>query len=86
MTVIPQLTADYVSLLSGRKTGATVRFAAAPDQEFHLPLSESSAGWAEVRGGLTFGDGPLTLGLSGQHATGGAMVDQRAQADLKFRF
>ena len=86
VTVIPQLTADYVSLLSGRKTGATVRFAAAPDQEFHLPLSESSAGWAEVRGGLTFGDGPLTLGLSGQHATGGAMVDQRAQADLRFRF
>ena len=86
VTIVPQLTADYVSLLSGRKTGATVRFAAAPDEAFHLPLAESAAGWAEVRGGVTFGDGPLTLGLSGQHATGGAMVDQRAQADLRFRF
>ena len=84
--VVPQLSADYVSLLSGRKMGATVRFAVAPGEAFHLPLAETSAGWAEVRGGVTFGEGPLTLGLSGQHATGGAMIDQRAQADLRFRF
>ena len=86
VTIIPQLSADYVSLLSGRNTGATVRFAAAPDEAFHLPLASSGAGGAEVKGGVTFGDGPLTLGLSGQHATGGAMTDQRGQADIRFRF
>ena len=86
IAVVPQLSADYVSLLSGRRVGATVRFAVAPDVAIHLPLAESDAGWAEVKGGVTFGDGPMILGLSGQHATGGAMTDQRAQAELRFRF
>jgi subtilase-type serine protease len=86
ITVVPQLSADYVSLLSGAKTGATVRFAVAPDEAFHLPLATSSSGWAEIKGGVTFGDGPFTLGLSGQHATGNAMTDNRGQADIRFRF
>lgn len=86
VAVMPQLTADYVSLLSGRKMGATVRFAVAPDEAIHLPLNTTGSGWAEFKGGVTFGDGPLTLGLSGQHATGGALTDQRAQADISFRF
>lgn len=86
VAVVPQLSADYVSLLSGRETGATVRFAVAPDEAIHLPLSSAGSGWAEFKGGVTFGDGPLTLGLSGQHATGGAMTDQRAQADIRFRW
>ena len=86
VAVIPQLSLDYVSLLSGRKTGATVHFAVAPDEAIFLPLANNAAGWAEIKGGVTFGDGPMTLGLSGQHATAGAMADQRAQAELRFRF
>lgn len=87
VAVTPQLSADYVTLLAGRETGATVRFAAAPDEAFYLPLGYASSGWAEVKGGVTFGDGPFTLGLSGQHAVGaGEMSDQRAQADIRFRF
>jgi subtilase-type serine protease len=86
VTVVPQLSADYVSLLSGAKTGARVRFAVAPDHAFDLPLTDGSTAWAEIKGGVTFGDGPFTLGLSGQHATGNAMTDNRAQADVRFRF
>jgi subtilase-type serine protease len=86
VAVVPQMSLDYVSLLSGAKTGATVRFAVAPDEAFHLPLASGSSGWAEFKGGVTFGDGPFTLGLSGQHAAGQAMTDNRAQADIRFRF
>jgi hypothetical protein len=86
VTVVPQLSADYVSLLSGARTGARVRFAVAPDHAFDLPLTDGSTAWAEIKGGVTFGDGPFTLGLSGQHATGNAMTDNRAQADVRFRF
>ena len=87
VSVVPMLSADYVRLLAGREMGATVRFAVAPGEAFYLPLSESSIGFAEFKGGVTFGDGPLTLGLSGQGAFGADnMSDQRAQADLRFRF
>jgi hypothetical protein len=86
VTIVPQLAADYVSLLSGGEAGATVRFAVAPEEAIHLPLVSAGPGWVEFKGGVTFGEGPLTLGLSGQHATGRAMTDQRAQADLRFRF
>jgi uncharacterized protein with beta-barrel porin domain len=87
ITVKPQLSADYVTLLSGREDGATVRFAAAPDEAIRLPLGYASSGYAEITGGVTFGDGPFQLGLSGQHAVGaGDMSDQRAQADIRFRF
>jgi hypothetical protein len=86
VTIVPQLAADYVSLLSGGEAGATVRFAVAPEEAIHLPLASAGSGWVEFKGGVTFGEGPLTLGLSGQHATGRAMTDQRAQADLRFRF
>jgi uncharacterized protein with beta-barrel porin domain len=86
-TIKPQISADYVSLLSGRNIDATVRFAAAPDVAIALPLTTSGSGWAEVKGGVTIGDGPVTLGLSGQHAVGASEIsDQRAQADLKIRF
>jgi hypothetical protein len=80
------MAAPDVSLLSGGEAGATVRFAVAPEEAIHLPLVSAGPGWVEFKGGVTFGEGPLTLGLSGQHATGGAMTDQRAQADLRFRF
>ena len=86
VTIVPHLSADYVALLSGRETGATFRFAAAPGEAIQLPLASSGSGWGEVAGGITFGDGPLTLGLSGQYATGNSMTDQRGQADLRFRF
>lgn len=87
LMVRPQLSADYTQLLSGRNVGATVRFAAAPDVAIGLPLSRSDAGWAEIKGGVMFGDGPVTLNLSGQHATGGNdLSDKRAQADLTIRF
>ncbi len=86
-TIKPQISADYVNLLAGRETGVTVRFAAAPDVGFALPLSVSKSGWVEAKGGVTFDKGPFSFGLSGQHAVGGgAMSDQRAQADFRFRF
>lgn len=87
LTVTPSVSADYVTLLSGRETGMTVRFAAAPDQGIALPLATGASGWAEFKGGVTIEQGDLSLGLSGQHATGGSdMTDQRGQVDLRFRF
>lgn len=86
VSITPQLSADYISLLSGREMGANVRFASAPGEVFYLPLATSDRGWAEVKGGVTFGDGPVSLGLSGQHSTSDAMTDNRAQAELRIRF
>lgn len=86
-SIKPQISADYVNLVSGRDRGALVRFAAAPEHAIALPLTSGAGSWAEIKGGVMFGDGPVTLGLSGQQTVGAAeLSDQRAQAEFKFRF
>ncbi|HMI39961.1 MAG TPA: autotransporter domain-containing protein, partial [Sphingomicrobium sp.] len=86
-TVRPNIQADYVKLLSGASSNAIVRFAAAPDINFALPLTSGSSGWTEVKGGVEFGRGAFTLGLNGQAAVGNApIVDQRGAVDLTLRF
>ena len=86
-TVRPQIQADYVQLLSGAQSDAVVRFAAAPDVAFALPLTSGGSAWTEVKGGIEFGRGAFTLGLNGQATVGNApIVDQRGAIDLTVRF
>jgi outer membrane autotransporter protein len=86
-TVRPNIQADYVKLLSGAQTDAIVRFAAAPEIAFALPLTSGGSGWTEVKGGVEFGRGAFTLGLNGHATVGDApIVDQRAAIDLTLRF
>jgi subtilase-type serine protease len=83
----PNLQADYVRLLSGARNGMSVSFAAAPDYDFVLPLTNSGSGWMEVKGGVELTRGAFTLGLSGQATAGDAPIsDQRGAIDLTFKF
>jgi hypothetical protein len=86
-TVSPQVQADYVRLLSGGDNGLSVRFAAAPDFAFALPLTNGASGWAEVKGGVSMSRGALTLGLTGQATAGDAPIsDQRGLVSLSVKF
>jgi hypothetical protein len=83
----PNLQADYVRLLSGANNGLNVRFAAAPEYSFVLPLTNSGSGWMEVKGGVEMTRGAFTIGLSGQATAGDAPIsDQRGAVDLTLRF
>ena len=86
-SISPQIQADYVRLLSGGDQGAQIRFAAAPDHAFALPLTSGGSGWSEVKGGVALTRGALTLGLNGQATVGDApLSDQRGAVDLTVRF
>jgi subtilase-type serine protease len=86
-TVHPQVQADYVRLLAGRRNGMNVSFAAAPDYDFTLPLTNGGSGWAEVKGGVSLSRGAFSLGLSGQATAGHAPIsDQRGLVSFDFRF
>lgn len=83
----PKLQADYVQLLSGRNNGLSLSFAAAPEYDFVLPLTNGGSGWAEVKGGVEFTRGALSLGLSGQATAGDAPIsDQRGAVELTIKF
>jgi outer membrane autotransporter protein len=83
----PQFSADYVQLLSGSRDGMKVRFAAAPDHRFALPLMGGEASWAEAKGGLRLSNGTLELGAGLETAFGrSSFRDDRAVADVMFRF
>lgn len=86
-TISPQVEADYVQLLSGANGGALVRFAAAPDYQFALPLTDGGSSWAEFKGGVRLTRDKLELGANVQQAIGNrAWQDQRASVDLTVRF
>lgn len=83
----PQLAADFVSLLSGADNGMNVRFAAAPDASFLLPLAGGDSAWGEVRGGFRLVNGPLSFGAGLETTVGrSSFRDDRAVADVSFRF
>jgi outer membrane autotransporter protein len=83
----PQLSADYVQLLSGSSDGMKVRFAAAPDHRFALPLMGGEASWAEAKGGLKLSNGAIEFGAGFETALGrSSFRDDRAVADFTFRF
>jgi outer membrane autotransporter protein len=86
-TVRPQVQADYVRLVSGGKSGLNVRFAAAPDYAFALPLTNGGSGWMEVKGGIAMSRGAFSLGISGQATAGDAPIsDQRGLVNLSLKF
>jgi len=86
-TVRPNLQADYVRLLSGRKNGVLVSFAAAPDYSFALPLADSGNGWLESKGGVELSRGAFTLGFSGQATVGSAPIsDKRGLVSFGYKF
>jgi outer membrane autotransporter protein len=83
----PQLSADYVQLLAGSSNGMKVRFAAAPDHLFALPLMGGEASWAEAKGGLSLSNGIVEFGAGVETAFGrSSFRDDRAVADFTFRF
>ena len=86
-SVTPQLQADYVSLLSDRDTGLDVRFAAAPEYSFALPLAGGAGSWGEAKGGVTLTDGTVSFG-AGFETTFGEVAgrDDRAMAQFNLRF
>jgi hypothetical protein len=86
-TVRPNLQADYVRLLSGRKNGLMVSFAAAPDYSFALPLADSGNGWVEAKGGVELSRGAFSLGLTGQATVGSAPIsDHRGLVSVGYKF
>lgn len=86
-TVRPEVQADYVRLLSGRRNGMNVSFAAAPDYSFALPLASSGRGWVETKGGVEMSRGAFSVGFSGQATVGSAPYsDQRGLVDFAFKF
>jgi uncharacterized protein YhjY with autotransporter beta-barrel domain len=83
----PQLSADYVQLLSGSTDGMKVRFAAAPEHRFALPVAGGEASWAEAKGGLRLTNGVVEFGARIETALGrSSFRDDRAVADFTFRF
>jgi hypothetical protein len=86
-TVSPQIQADYVRLVSGRNNGLSVSFAAAPDYDFVLPLTNGGSGWVEMKGGVEMTRGSFSLGLTGQATAGSAPIsDKRGLVRASFRF
>jgi hypothetical protein len=86
-TVRPAVQADYVRLLSGGRNGLSVSFAAAPDYDFALPLTNGGSGWMEVKGGVELNRGAFSLGFSGQATAGDAPIsDQRGLVSFGYRF
>jgi subtilase-type serine protease len=86
-SLMPQIQADYVQLLSGSTDGMQVRFANAGDHAFGLPLAGGDASWGEVKGGVKLTKGKLEFGAGVETAVGrSAFRDDRAVADITFRF
>jgi outer membrane autotransporter protein len=86
-TISPNVQGDYVRLLSGRRNGMVVSFAAAPDYSFALPLAESGKGWVEGKGGLELSRGAVTVGFSGQATVGSAPIsDKRGLISFGYKF
>ncbi|TXC62895.1 autotransporter domain-containing protein [Sphingosinicella ginsenosidimutans] len=83
----PQLRADFVSALSGANNGLSVRFAAAPDAAFMLPIAGGDRAWGEVRGGLHIGNGRMNFGAGVESSLGRSDYrDDRAVADFTVNF
>jgi outer membrane autotransporter protein len=86
-SIVPQLQADFVHLLSGADTGMNVRFASAPDLAFALPLAGGSTSWAEAKGGVKLVNGPMEIGAGMQTSLGRTSLrDDRAVLDFSLRF
>jgi uncharacterized protein with beta-barrel porin domain len=85
--LVPQLQADWVQSVTGVNDGMQVRFAAAPDVAFALPLAGGDTGWAEVRGGVKLSNGHVELGTGVESSLGrSGLKDDRAMADFTLRF
>jgi len=85
-SLVPEVQADYVNVLSGARDGLAVRFAGADDARFFLPLANGAKSHAEVRGGIKLTKGKMEFGTAFQTNASGLIKDQRALADLTLRF
>ncbi|WPZ04170.1 autotransporter domain-containing protein [Blastomonas marina] len=86
-TFVPHVSADYVQLLSDSTSGIEVRFAAAPEYGFVLPLAGGATEWGEVRGGFRLDNGRLSIGAGYEITTGDvASRNDRAMIDINLQF
>jgi uncharacterized protein with beta-barrel porin domain len=86
-SIVPQLQADVVHLLSGADEGMNVRFASAPEFAFALPLAGGSTTWAEAKGGVKLVNGLMEIGAGMQTSVGRTSFrDDRAVVDFSLRF
>ena len=60
----PEIQADYVRRLSGNTTDIDLHFVEAAHVNLNLPVNLHDASYGEVRGGVNFTNGALTLGAA----------------------
>lgn len=83
----PELRADWVNALVNGRNSFDVRFAAAPDMAFALPLMGLDRSWAEVKGGFRLVNGPVAIGAGIERSFARSdFADDRAVMDVAFRF
>ncbi len=83
----PQMQAEAVHLLSGASHGMMVRFAAASDLAFALPLAGGDSNWGEVKGGLHVTNGSVSVGANLESTVGRSdFRDSRAVGEMSVRF
>lgn len=83
----PEARLDYVSTLAGGATSYDVRFAAAPDLAFALPLIGTDRNWAEAQAGFRMTKERMSFGAGANSSIGRDQYrDDRAVVDFTLKF
>ncbi|WP_120077558.1 autotransporter outer membrane beta-barrel domain-containing protein [Aurantiacibacter odishensis] len=85
--VQPEIQAEYVRRLSGNSTDIDLHFAEAAHVNLNLPVNLHDASYGEVRGGVNFSNGPITIGAAVEaRVAQDTYRDDRATVNFSFSF
>ncbi len=83
----PQFSAQYVGRMAGNGGTMTARFDLADAVAFNLPFGSQDGSWGEVKAGMRFVNGPVSIGAGVETSVGRYdFRDDRAVADFTIRF
>lgn len=83
----PQVSAQYVGRMAGNGGTMTARFDLADAVAFNLPFGSQDGSWGEVKAGMRFVNGPVSIGAGVETSVGRYdFRDDRAVADFTIRF
>ncbi len=86
-SLVPEVKADYVSLMSGSDQMLTVRFGAADSVPIVLPYAHGDSSWGELQGAVKLHNGAFSFGAGFETSVGrDELRDDRAMLDVGLRF
>lgn len=86
-SISPQFSAEHVNRLAGNGGSLTARFDVADAVAFNLPFGSLDGSWSEIKSGVRFNSGPVSIGAGLETSIGRYdFRDDRAVADVTVSF